>query len=142
MGSSRQPFVTVQPLEGRKLFGVARQHAVITDRPAQEGGGDLGCTSGELLLLAIGSCVTGALRNFLEQKGIQAKGLKVEVGFEASAVADARDRIAIALDPGETLLGDTTDEALRCAATSGRVASRVKNGSEVVVRIIRPASSG
>ncbi len=52
-----QQFVTVRQLVGKKLLGVARRHVVITDRPVQDGGGDLGCTSGELLRLAIGSCV-------------------------------------------------------------------------------------
>jgi uncharacterized OsmC-like protein len=132
-----QPQVTVRQLEGKKLLGVARHHAVITDRRREDAGSDLGCTSGELLLLAIGSCVAGSLRNFFEAKGQCSGELKVDVGLETSAVAAARDRIVIALYPGAALLDVATDEELRLAAVAGGVASRLRTGSEVEVRIVR-----
>ena len=73
--------VTVRHVEGKQLLGIARHHAVVTDRPAEEGGGDTGCTSGELLLVAIGSCSAGSLRKFFEQRGTPCSDLSVEVCF-------------------------------------------------------------
>jgi uncharacterized OsmC-like protein len=132
-----QPQVTVRQLEGKQLLCIARQHAVITDRRLDEAGSDLGCTSGELLLLAIGSCVAGSLRNFFAAKGHRSGELKVAVGLEASEVNGARDRIVIALDPGAALLDVASEEEIRLAATAGGVASRLRMGSDVEVRIVR-----
>jgi uncharacterized OsmC-like protein len=136
-----QQVVTVQQLDGKKLPGVARQHAVITDRPVPDGGGDPGCTSGELLLLAIGSCVAGSLRNCFAQKGLQHGRLKVEVGLKPSAVRDPLDRIVIALYLSVSMLRALMEEAIRIAATSGAVAGTVGQGSEVELRIVRSANS-
>ncbi len=57
--------VHVRPVTGKKLLGSAGRHTVVTDRKVAEGGTDAGCTSGELLLLAMASCATGSIRNAL-----------------------------------------------------------------------------
>jgi uncharacterized OsmC-like protein len=120
--------VKVRPLDQKRLLGVAGRHAVITDRKIEEGGSDVGCTSGELLLLAIGSCSTGSLRNFLKGSGLAVDGLEVDVDLEPSPVADERDAIAIRVSlPAEVLDGRIDEIAL--AAQSGRVVSRMRLGS-------------
>jgi uncharacterized OsmC-like protein len=128
--------VRVERQEGRRLLGSARQHRVVTDRPLGDGGSDAGCTSTELLLLAIGSCVTGRLRNTLEGAGLPAMPLAVEVGLEPSATGQKRERIAV-----DVLLPAGLDDAgLALAereALSGGVSSRLALGSEMVVRCRR-----
>lgn len=128
--------VKVRPLDQKRLLGVAGRHAVITDRKIEEGGSDVGCTSGELLLLAIGSCATGSLRNFLEGSGLAVDGLEVDVELEPAPVAGERDAIVIRVCvPAEVL--DGRFEAITAAARSGRVVSRMRLGSRVVVRCRR-----
>jgi len=128
-----EPRIKTRHLEGKRLLGTARQHAVVTDRPREDGGADAGCTSGELLLLAMGSCAAGSLRRFLQEHGSSGERLELEVFFEPAAEAGARDRIVIALALSPEELGFDAD-ALAAAATSGGVNSRMKLGSEIEVR--------
>lgn len=128
-----RPGVTVRQLDGKRLLGIARTHAIVTDRPLDEGGTDVGFTSGEMLLLAIGSCCAGSLRGYLEAYGKSVRDLEVAVHFEPSATAGARDRIII------TLKLDARDyrggpERVKAAAVSGGVASRLAGSSEIEVR--------
>lgn len=131
--------VKVRPLDQRRLLGVAGRHAVVTDRKIEDGGSDVGCTSGELLLLAIGSCATGSLRNFLWGCGLAADRLEVNVDLEASPTPGERDAIAIDIKLPAEILDGRTDE-ITSAAQSGRVVSRIRLGSRVVVRC-QPADS-
>lgn len=132
-------FAVVRRIAGKKLEARARDHHIVTDRPPDEGGSDAGCTSGELFLMAVGSCSTGSLRNFLEAQHAPVEGLQTALTFEPSSQPGARDKIVITvtLPAG---LGAFSDEEIGAAATSGRVVSRVKLGSEIEVRIERPAA--
>jgi hypothetical protein len=128
-----KPRVRVRQLSGKQLLGTARNHAVITDRKIEDGGTDTGCTSGELLLLAMGSCAAGSLRSYFERKGAPCAGMDVEVFFEPPAAPGARDRIVIALGLDEHVFAREL-EAIKAAATSGGVNSRMMLGSEIEVR--------
>jgi uncharacterized OsmC-like protein len=125
--------VRVRVLEGKQLLGTARARTVVTDRPLDEGGTDTGFTSGEMLLLAIGSCACGSVRNYLLEQGHARDHLAVDVFFERSTLPGTRDRIVISLDLDEALYRDDA-ERLRNAALCGGVTSRMKLGSEVEVR--------
>ena len=46
MSRGTRPGVTVRQVEGKQLLGTARTHAVVADRPVDEGGTDTGFTSG------------------------------------------------------------------------------------------------
>ncbi len=133
MSRGTRPGATVRQLDGKRLLGIARTHAIVTDRPVDEGGTDTGFTSGELLLLAIGSCCTGSLRGYLEAQGRNVRDLEVAVQFEPGAEGAVRDRIVITLklDPRDHR-GDP--ERIKAAATSGGVASRLMATSDVEVR--------
>jgi uncharacterized OsmC-like protein len=133
--------VRVERQEGRRLHCTARQHLVVTDRGLKDGGTDAGCNSSELLLMAIGSCVTGRLRNTLEAAGLPAMPLAVEVAFEPSAMGGTRERIAV-----DVIVPAGLDEAgLALAereALTGGVGIRVAAGSEMVVRVHRAGGEG
>lgn len=124
--------VTVRRITGKQLIGTARHHTVVTDRTPEEQGTDIGCTSGELLLLAIGSCSMGGMRRYFEERGEACERLSADVFFEAQQ--SGRDRIVISVhvDPACTELDE---KALTAAATGGGVVSRLKLGSDVHVRI-------
>lgn len=127
-----EPRAKVKQLAGKQLLCTARNRALITDRPLESGGTDIGYTSGELLLLAIGSCASGSLRNFFEARGLPSQDMVTEVFFEPAASGE-RDRIVIEIDLGEEQPRVSAD-AIKAAAISGRVVSRVKLGSVIEVR--------
>lgn len=132
--------VSVRSTGGKQLLGTARQHTLITDRPVTEGGTDAGCTSGEVLLLAIGSCSAGSLRNFFEARGVPWAKLGVEVCFEAHAHSASRERIVITVDNPDAAASGIERAAIAAAATAGAVTSRLALGSEIEVRVLgRPA---
>lgn len=122
----------IKQLGGKQLLCTARNRALITDRPLESGGTDIGYTSGELLLLAIGSCASGGLRNFFETKGLPSQDIVTEVFFEPAASGE-RDRIVIEIGLGEEQRRAGAD-AIKAAAVSGRIVSRVKLGSVIEVR--------
>jgi uncharacterized OsmC-like protein len=130
--------VTVRCLAGKQRLGIARNHAVVTDRTLDGGGTDLGCTSGELLLLAIGSCSIGGIRSYLEECGVAPGNLSVEVGFEPHPDSRRRDRIVIVVNV-DSASGALDAAAIRAAATSGRVSSRINAESDLEVRIATPS---
>ena len=126
--------VNVRRLAGKQLLGTTRHHAVVTDRTLEEGGTDIGCTSGELLLLAIGSCSMGGLRRLFEERGVPCQNLSVDVFFEPQQDLRQRDHIVISINVDHDPIGVDT-ETIKAAATSGGVTSRMTLGSEVDVRI-------
>lgn len=126
--------VTTRCIAGKQLLGVARHHAVLTDRTREKGGSDIGCTSGELLLLAIASCAAGGLRNHIEAQGHTPEALRVTAFFEAPPDPGARDRIVLSIALG-TLADRVDPDAIRTAAVSGGVTSRIHADCGLEVRI-------
>lgn len=125
----------VQLVKGKTLLGSARGHRVHTDRPRESGGCDRGFTSGELLLVAIGSCVVGNLNNFLTARGEATAGLTATVSFDVPTDGETFGRILVeARIPG--LARPERRAELAGVALSGRVTRRVRAGSEIVVDVI------
>lgn len=127
--------VFVRPIAGRKLIGAAGQHRVVTDRKIEDGGTDQGCTSGELLLLAMASCATGSVRKALAAQALPHDDIRVEVDLAPPKRDGARDAILITVLLPQAILA--TDQALVLeAATTGGVVSRLMLGSDIDVRCL------
>jgi OsmC-like protein len=125
--------VHVRPIAGKKLLGSAGRHTVVTDRKVDEGGSDAGCTSGELLLLAMASCATGSIRNALAERTLATDDMRVEVEIVPPKSPAVRDGILVTVFLPQQVLAAGT-EPIVAAATAGGVVSRVKLGSGVEVR--------
>ncbi len=130
--------VEIERLEGKKLLGTAGRHSLVLDRKLEDGGGDCGFTSGEMLQLAIGACAAGSVRNFLEERGLPARPLRIRIAFAARE--GGRDDIVIALQLPRAALSAGMD-AVAAAACSGGVVSRIRLGSTVLVEC-EPIESG
>lgn len=124
--------VFIRPIAGKKLLGSAGRHTLVTDRKTEDGGTDMGFTSGELLLLAMASCATGSIRKALTQQAIPTDDIAVEVNLVPPKRATDRDGILITVFVDQSLLA-TSEASIIAAATSGGVVSRVKLGSEIEV---------
>jgi hypothetical protein len=125
--------VFVRPIGGKQLLGSAGRHTVITDRKTDDGGTDAGCTSGELLLLAMGSCATGSIRKAFAARGKAIDDMRVEVALSPPKTPGARDAILITVYLPQSVLAAGTDPIVD-AAVSGGVVSRIALGSEIDVR--------
>ncbi|HEU5018062.1 MAG TPA: OsmC family protein [Pseudolabrys sp.] len=130
--------IRVTRLEGKRLLCRAGRHQIITDRKLEDGGSDSGCSSGELLLLAIGSCATGSIRTFLQANHLPARDLMVDVAFIPADVAGERDAIAITVSLTADFPSQHLD-AVKTAAVSGGVVSRILLGSRVEVTVLQQA---
>ena len=127
--------VFTRPIVGKKLLGTAGRHSVVTDRKVTDGGSDAGCTSGELLLLAMASCATGSIRSALAARGTPLDVMRVDVDFVPPKQASARDGILITVCLPPAVLADGTEPIL-AAVAGGGVCSRIKLGSDVEVRCL------
>lgn len=129
---SRDEGAILRPLAGKVILGTVRQHALVTDRKRSDGGSDVGFTSGELLLLAVGSCATGTLRNYVQREGLEIGSFSVGVRYLHRQ--DERDAIGI-----DVRLEQAVPAAVRVVlarvAVSGGVGSRVAAGSRVEVEV-------
>lgn len=124
--------VFVRPIAGKKLLGSAGRNSVVTDRKVADGGTDAGCTSGELLLLAMASCATGSIRNALAEYNLGPDDIRVEVNLVPPKTPGARDGILITVYLAQPVLTAGLDP-IATAAISGGVVSRIKLGSDVAV---------
>jgi uncharacterized OsmC-like protein len=127
--------VVTKPIAGKKLLGVAGRHTVITDRKVEDGGTDAGCTSSDLLLLAIASCATGSIRNSPAGRGLNENDIRVEVDFVAPQQPAERDDIRISVYVPRAV-AQVQGGQIVTAATAGRVVSRVKLGSQIEARCL------
>src|ERR1700690_4573603 len=71
--------VTVEHL-GALQFGInARQHAIVSDQPPENGGHDEGMTPPELLLASLGSCAAFYAAQYLRKYKLATEGTHVRV---------------------------------------------------------------
>lgn len=87
--------VNASMAEGTQVTADVRGHKLVIDQPVQAGGRDEGPTPLELFLFSLGGCIASIARLSAGQKGINLKGMDVEV--------------KAALNPA-VLLGKTLDE--------------------------------
>ena len=125
--------VFTRPIAGKSLLGTAGRHTVVTDRKTADGGTDTGCTSGELLLLAMASCATGSIRNALAARQLAADDIRVDVELTPPKTDGARDGILITVSLPPPVLAAGTEPVL-AAAMAGGVVSRIRLGSDIEVR--------
>jgi uncharacterized OsmC-like protein len=78
-----------------------RDHRVISDQPADKGGGDAGMTPPEFLLAALASCAGYYAAKYLEAHGLPAEGLAVRVTAEKSAAPARLSSFRVAIGAPE-----------------------------------------
>lgn len=71
--------VTVEHLGSVQFEIKARQHKIVSDQPAENGGFDEGMTPPELLLASLGSCVGFYAAQYLRKYKLATEGTRVRV---------------------------------------------------------------
>jgi putative redox protein len=90
--------VTVEHLGAVQFAIKAREHSIVSDQPAENGGFDEGMTPPELFLSSLGSCAGFYAAQYLKKKGLAAEGTVVRV-FAEKAMHPARlDNFKIEVD--------------------------------------------
>lgn len=84
---------------GRVQFEIkARQHAIVSDQPSENGGFDEGMTPPELLLASLGSCAGFYAAQYLRKHHLATEGTRVRVTAEKTANPPRVDRFQIEVD--------------------------------------------
>jgi putative redox protein len=71
--------VTVEHLGSLQFEIKARQHALVSDQPPENGGHDEGMTPPELLLASLGSCAGFYATQYLRKRKLATEGTRVRV---------------------------------------------------------------
>ncbi|HVP46962.1 MAG TPA: OsmC family protein [Bryobacteraceae bacterium] len=90
--------VSVEHLGAVQFAIKAREHKIVSDQPAENGGFDEGMTPPELFLSSLGSCAGFYAAQYLKKKGLATEGTVVRV-FADKAKNPARlDNFRIEVD--------------------------------------------
>lgn len=107
------PKVNIRYIQGLQLMAAARQHAIILDQPAESGGTDLGFTPTELLLSALGSCISFNLLFYAHRNNIKISQLQVELMSEGSTFPNRINKIKAEIRVPEGITEDELNGILR-----------------------------
>jgi putative redox protein len=90
--------VTVEHLGAVQFAIKAREHTIVSDQPAENGGFDEGMTPPELFLSSLGSCAGFYAAQYLKKKGLATEGTLVRVFAEKAKNPARLDNFKIELD--------------------------------------------
>jgi len=94
--------VLIEHLGGVQFEIKARQHTIVTDQPAENGGFDEGMTPPELLLASLGSCAGFYAAQYLKKNKLAPEGTVVRITAEKLKNPARIDNFRIEVDvPGE-----------------------------------------
>lgn len=90
--------ITVNHLGSVQFEIKARNHVVVSDQPADNGGFDEGMTPPELMLASLGSCAGFYAAAYLKKYGLATEGTKVRVTAEKAKNPARLDDFKIEVD--------------------------------------------
>src|ERR1039457_4738939 len=74
--------ITVEHLGALQFEIKARQHAIVSDQPPENGGHDEGMTPPELLLASLGSCAGFYAAQYLRKHKLATEGTRVRISAD------------------------------------------------------------
>jgi putative redox protein len=90
--------VTVQHLGALQFEIKARQHAIVSDQPPENGGHDEGMTPPELLLASLGSCAGFYAAQYLRKYKLASEGTRVRITADKVKDPARVDNFRIAIE--------------------------------------------
>ena len=111
-----------------------RGHDLVTDRPAEKGGGNQGPMGGELFVASLGGCFMSNLIAAFQGRGIEAKGLFATVSGTMEGTPPRFQKMAMAVT-GEGIERDQLEKMVLIAERGCIVANTLKQFMEVEISI-------
>ncbi|HET6932205.1 MAG TPA: OsmC family protein [Candidatus Acidoferrum sp.] len=90
--------VTIEHLGAVQFAIKAREHSIVSDQPAENGGFDEGMTPPELFLSSLGACAGFYAAQYLKKKGLATEGTLVRVFAEKAKNPARLDNFKIEVD--------------------------------------------
>ena len=101
--------VTVEHLGSVQFEIKARDHVLLSDQPASNGGFDEGMTPPELLLASVGSCAAYYAAEYLRRLKLASAGTRVRVTAEKAKNPARMDNFVIEVEAGVDLSPEHTE---------------------------------
>lgn len=107
--------LTVTYQGGVRFEVTSGKHTLVTDQPAEDGGGDTGMSPVELFVGSLGSCVAYFVARYCARHQIACEGLTIDVDWSYAEQPHRVGTVAIKLHlPGE-LTSEQQEKLLRVA---------------------------
>ena len=126
--------VLIEHLGGVQFEIKARQHTIVTDQPAENGGFDEGMTPPELLLASLGSCAGFYAAQYLKKNKLAPEGTVVRITAEKLKNPARIDNFRIEVDvPGE--LSDKDREGIEQSVHHCLIHNTLLNPPSIVLDV-------
>ncbi|HEX4039166.1 MAG TPA: OsmC family protein [Acidobacteriaceae bacterium] len=123
--------ISLQHAGGARFVAQARQHRLVLDQPAEDGGTNQGMSPAELLLASLGGCVGQYVAQYLSLRGLPQEGVNVRVTAQsASRPLRLRDFAVEVVVPG---LSERQLRALEKSFPAGLVQNAIRFENSVQV---------
>jgi len=129
--------VTVKHLDQVRFEVKARQHTVICDQPADNGGADTGMTPPEFLLASLASCAAFYAMQYLKSRDLAETGVEVKVTAEKLKPPARLGNFVIAVDCPVPLTDDQM-QALERSVKHCLVHNTLLNAPAISLEISQP----
>jgi len=128
--------MTLQWVQGRAWKASARGHEIVVDSPTEGGGTNLGMKPGELLVAAVGTCMSIDLSYYAERHpGLDLSQVVIELTWEDAPEPPSRIGVirgTVSLPPG---LSGAERAALSRVLSSCKIRRTLKQGAEVDIQV-------
>ena len=126
--------VLIEHLGGVQFEIKARQHTIVSDQPAENGGFDEGMTPPELLLASLGSCAGFYAAQYLKKNKLAAEGTVVRITADKLKNPARIDNFCIEVDvPGE--LSDKDREGIEQSVHHCLIHNTLLNPPRIVLEV-------
>jgi len=130
--------ITVEHLGALQFEIKARQHAVVSDQPPENGGHDEGMTPPELLLASLGSCVGFYAAQYLRKHKLAMEGTRVRVTADKLRDPARIDNFRIEIET-PAILTEQHRDGVKNAAHHCLIHNTLLHTPSIAVEITHPA---
>ncbi|AGK61605.1 putative redox protein, regulator of disulfide bond formation [Archaeoglobus sulfaticallidus PM70-1] len=128
--SGDKSFAKVRWVKGRQFVGISREHAVVLDQRVHEKGENTGFKPTELLLISVAGCLGTTIVSMCESKGVDVKGLEIDIEFDRGDDGIWEAKIKVGLDGVNE---DVKEEIVKSADHLCKISNILRDGCRIFV---------
>jgi uncharacterized OsmC-like protein len=126
--------IGVEYEQGDRFLVRIRDHELVTDQPAESGGGDVGPTPTELFVASLVSCVGFYAERYLRRHDLPSEGLRVTGWFTMADTPARVDAVRIAVELPEGI-PDKRRETLLAVVEKCTVHNSLRHAPDVRIEV-------